>query len=126
MLGLLRKIDFLKSWFGDEVSAAARAKERLRIVLIQDQSSISPDLLEVLREEMIGVVSRYLEIDLPHLEMGIERKEESIALAATIPIVRIRQEGRALLAETATETNSNNNGMGKMERRHRRSRRHYR
>jgi len=99
VIGLLRKFDFIRNLFGSDESAA-RAKERLRIVLIQDQSSISSDLLNKLRHEMIGVVSRYLEIDVPHLEMGIERREGSIALAASIPIVRIRKEGRALIAES--------------------------
>lgn len=106
MIGILRKLDFLRSFFGTDESAA-RAKERLRIVLIQDQSSISSELLNVLRNEMVGVVSRYVEIDLSHLEMGIERRGGAIALAASIPIVRIRREGRVLVpAENGADAES--------------------
>lgn len=150
MTGILKKLDFLRNLFGADPSAA-RAKERLRIVLIQDQSSISSDLLNVLRHEMIGVVSRYLEIDLPNLEMGIQRREGAIALAASIPIVRIRKEGRALVAPNETTdaagalesenranggnedgrpltgtTAARNGGESKSERRQRRGRRHLR
>lgn len=108
MLRILRKLDFLRSLFGMDKSAS-HAKERLRIVLIQDQSNISSELLNVLRNEMVGVVSRYLEIDLPHLEMGIERKDGTIALAANIPIVRIRKEARALVPGAVPEPPASTN-----------------
>lgn len=120
MLGLLKKLDFLRSFLGGDESAN-RAKERLRIVLIQDQASISSELLEVLRHEMIGVVSRYLEIDSTQLEMGLERKNGTIALAANIPIIRIRKEGRALVSEAQADQASRRN-----DKRFRRGRRRFR
>lgn len=90
-------LELLRSFFAKEKDeSAARAKERLRIVLIQDQSSVSPELMERLRTEMVKLVSRYMVIDSKHLEMGIERKNGTIALAASIPIVRIRPEGRVV------------------------------
>lgn len=109
-MDLLKKFSWLKTIFADDESAK-QAKERLRLVLIQDQANISPGLMNVLRNEMIGVVSRYMEIDSAHLEMGLERRNDAMALAASIPIVRIRKEGRlagdggtaedALMRETA-------------------------
>jgi len=122
MLAILKKFDFFRSFFHFD-DAAAKAKERLRIVLIQDQSNVSSELLETLRREMIGVVTRYLDIDLPHLEMGIHRKDGAIALAANIPIVRIRKEGRALIGASEPEKSAET---ANVERRHRRSRKQYR
>jgi len=102
MLGLLRRFDFIRSLFGGDQTpatdaSASRAKERLRNTLIMDQATVSSELMGVIREAMIGAVSRYLEIDVPHLQVGLERRNSAIALAANIPIVRVRKEGRSLM-----------------------------
>lgn len=68
------------------------AKERLRLVLIHDQAKVSPELLETLRGEIIEVISKYMEIDSNSLEMGLQQRNGSVALAANIPIVRLRRE----------------------------------
>lgn len=68
------------------------AKERLRLVLVQDRgTSIPDDVLLNLREELIGVISRYMVIDEAQLDMGFNKSEGEIALVASIPVVRIKQ-----------------------------------
>ncbi len=68
------------------------AKERLRLVLVQDRgNSIPDDVLLSLREELIGVISRYMVIDETQLDMGFNKSEGEIALVASIPVVRIKQ-----------------------------------
>ena len=68
------------------------AKDRLRLVLIHDQAKVSPELLETLRGEIIEVISKYMEIDSKSIEMGLQQRNGSVALAANIPIVRLRRE----------------------------------
>lgn len=68
------------------------AKERLRLVLVQDRgNSIPDDVLLSLREELIGVISRYMVIDEAQLDMAFNKSEGEIALVASIPVVRIKQ-----------------------------------
>lgn len=91
MFDFLSKFEGLWKIFRKNDSSGDIARERLRLVLIHDQASISPQLMETLKEEIIGVATRYLEIDEKKLEVGLEKKNGSIALAANIPIIRIRR-----------------------------------
>ncbi len=68
------------------------AKERLRLVLVQDRGNSIPDeVLLRLREELIDVISRYMVIDESQLDVGFNKSENEIALVASIPVVRIKQ-----------------------------------
>jgi cell division topological specificity factor len=96
MIEILKKFNFWKVFSPDD--SAKKAKTRLRAVLIQDQSSISEGLLGTLRREMVGVISRYLEIDPTKLEFGLERQQGVMALAASIPILRIKPEAKFIPA----------------------------
>lgn len=76
------------------------AKKRLQLVLIHDRTDISPETMENLRRDLIGVISNYLEIDEEKIELDLEKEERSVALVANIPIrtVKRRPERRAELA----------------------------
>lgn len=84
-------LDFLGRFFGREaeVRSGKRAKERLRLVLVHDRSSVAPELLENLKEDLIAVISRYMEIDEEGLEVSLERGNDSIALVANIPVRQV-------------------------------------
>jgi len=79
------------------------AKERLKLVLINDRTGLSPQTLEELRVEITKVISRYLEIDEKTLEIQMTntRSEDGRtmvpALIANIPIRKVkgRQTTRA-------------------------------
>ena len=71
------------------------AMERLRLVLVHDRAMISPALLEVLKGEIIEVISRYLEVDEEGMEVRLSTSDRMAALIASIPIRRIRREGDA-------------------------------
>jgi cell division topological specificity factor len=62
------------------------ARERLRLVLIHDRASVSPNFLNTLKEELIRVIREYMEIDEESLVVDLENEENSIALVANIPI----------------------------------------
>jgi len=81
LLELLNKI-FSK----DTSSSKVIAKERLKLVLIHDRASISPELLESIKEEMINIIKEYLDIDEDSLLVSLENERESVALVANIPI----------------------------------------
>ncbi len=68
------------------------ARKRLALLLISDQTQVSPGLIEMIREDMIGVLSRYAEFDTRQLELRLTqsdlrgKREPAPALAARIPI----------------------------------------
>ncbi|NLB82630.1 MAG: cell division topological specificity factor MinE [Synergistaceae bacterium] len=83
-------IEFLKKFFSRGGSKNA-AKERLQIVLIHDRADISPEMLDNLRRDMIGVITRYMDIDTSKIEMDFDREDRSVAFVANIPVLRIKR-----------------------------------
>lgn len=91
MLEFLSKFEFLNKIFR-RGETRQTAKERLRLVLVHDRASVSPQIMESLKEDLIGLISRYLEIDVSSIEIGLEKKDGSIALAANIPIMGVKRK----------------------------------
>lgn len=85
-------IDFLRSILGKEPPASKNlAKERLRLVLVHDRATVSPHLLENLKEDLIKVISNYMEIDQKALEVQLNKEDDSVALVANIPVVKMKR-----------------------------------
>ncbi|MDA8234542.1 MAG: cell division topological specificity factor MinE [Clostridia bacterium] len=85
-------LDFLNRFFGkDNTTSKNVAKERLRLVLVHDRANVSPQLLESLKEDLIKVISNYMEIDENALEVNLDSSDDSVALVANIPVVRMKR-----------------------------------
>ena len=85
-------MDFLKKLFGGgNEGSGQKAKDRLRIVLIHDRTDISPQLLDNLRDEIVTVLTKYMDIDKQKIEIDLDRDENSTALVANIPVLRIKR-----------------------------------
>jgi cell division topological specificity factor len=86
-------IEFITRVFKKEKmeDSRSKARERLKLVLVSDRASMSPQMMESLREELIQVISRYMTIDISSMEIGLERNEGSVALAANIPILNVKR-----------------------------------
>lgn len=73
------------------------AKDRLKLVLVSDRANCSPDLMEQIKNDIINVLSKYVEIDKEGLDIKIEQTESEgnngvvPALFANIPIVSMKQ-----------------------------------
>ncbi len=67
------------------------AKERLQLVLIHDRTDISPELLDSLRNDLLEVISRYMDVDEKNIEMQLGREDGLVALEASIPILRLKR-----------------------------------
>ncbi|WP_408954910.1 cell division topological specificity factor MinE [Natroniella sp. ANB-PHB2] len=85
-------IDLMKGMFNkEEPQSKDLAKERLRLVLVHDRIGVSPEVIEDMKEELIGVISKYLDIDESGLEMELDRQENSVALVANIPVKQLKK-----------------------------------
>ncbi len=67
------------------------AKERLRLVLVQHRASVSPEFLDIIKEEKIRVISKYMEIDEGNTVIQMHRSEGTAVLEANLAVKAIRR-----------------------------------
>lgn len=66
--------------------SASAAKERLQLVLIHDRTALPPGLMEDLRDELIDVISRHIEVDRDMVRIEITQDGRKQRLLADIPL----------------------------------------
>ena len=82
--------------------SSTMAKERLHLVLMQDRANVSVDFLELMRQEIIEVIKKYIDIDEKAIDVKLTNKTNedgtigAPALYANIPIITIKDEARKL------------------------------
>lgn len=85
-------LDLLARLFGkDSTSSKDIACERLRLVLVHDRTTVSPEFINALKEDLIRVIQKYMDIDLESLLVNIEGEDNSVALVANIPIKGLKR-----------------------------------
>lgn len=78
--------NFIDRVLGREKRSANQAKERLKLVLIHDRTDLSPGALDMMKDELIAVISRYVQIDTSAVKIGIEHNGREQRLIADIPL----------------------------------------
>ena len=91
-------IDLFKFFGKGESKSKDIAKERLKLVLIHDRANISPKFLDMIKDDIIKVISSYMEIEEADLDIRLSRIPQdddtySTALVANIPIRRVKNIG---------------------------------
>jgi cell division topological specificity factor len=89
---------FNRIFGGSREDTRSAARDRLRLVLVSDRATVAPQLMESLRNELIEVISRYMEIDTCSMQMGLERHEGVMALAANIPVRSVHRSSAEMAA----------------------------
>lgn len=83
-------------------NSKSAAKERLHLVLMQDRANVSADFLELMKQEIIDVIKKYIEVDENAIDVRLTNKENddgtngAPALYANIPIINIKNETRKM------------------------------
>lgn len=86
----------------EKEESKSTAKERLHLVLAQDRANISADFLEMMKQEILEVIKKYIDIDEKAIDVRLTNKEGedgsigAPALYANIPIITIKNEARKL------------------------------
>jgi cell division topological specificity factor len=80
-------MQFLRSLLGRRQPTARQiAKERLQLVLVHDRIMISPGLLELMKDELIAVISKYVEIDADSVQVSLSQGPNQGRLTVDIPV----------------------------------------
>ena len=75
------------NWFGfGRKRSAQNAKERLQLVLIHDRTNITAEELTALKDEILQVISRHVDIDSSAVQIAVEQDGRSQRLVADIPL----------------------------------------
>ena len=81
-----------------ELGSKDAAKERLHLVLMQDRANVSADFLELMKQEIIDVIKKYIDVDDSAIDVRLTNQSNddgtngAPALYANIPIVNIKND----------------------------------
>jgi cell division topological specificity factor len=86
--------------FGRSKPSKDVAKDRLKLVLIHDRANVSPQFLEMVKGEIMKVISKYMDVDEDALDIQMTRTKSEDgerfvpALVANIPIRNLKNSGK--------------------------------
>ena len=81
-------MSFLSFLLGEKKKTAAVAKERLQIILAHERSGRgdSPDYLPQLQQELVAVISKYVQINPEDIKVNLERQDNLDVLEVKIEL----------------------------------------
>lgn len=107
LLNFLKKLG--KSDKKETAGSKNKAKERLHLVLMQDRANVSADFLEMMKQEIIDVIKKYIEVEESEIDVRLtnEVKEDGTtgapSLYANIPILNVRNDMKKDIEEEKKE-----------------------
>ena len=94
-----------------ENNSKTAAKERLQLVLMQDRANVSADFLDLMRQEIIEVIKKYITVDEKEIDVRLINKANddgtngAPALVANIPIVSVKNDNKSEIIIKDNEEN---------------------
>lgn len=85
-------LSLFKQTESKEENAKDVACNRLRVVLMQDRTNLTPELLQRMRRELVELLSKYVEMDKDALELNFDQEGDQMALMLSIPVIRAKDE----------------------------------
>lgn len=79
--------DFFKK---NENNSKNAAKDRLKLVLIHDRAMLPPGTIDKMKDDIIAVISKYIDIDNDEINIQITQDSDDsrkITLVANVPII---------------------------------------
>ncbi|HRQ39834.1 MAG TPA: cell division topological specificity factor MinE [Chloroflexota bacterium] len=79
---------------GRDEKSGATAKKRLQMVLIHDRSDVSPGVLAQIKDEIIQVFVKHLDINPEDVVVNVDQDERESRLVAEVPLIAVHANGR--------------------------------
>lgn len=104
-----------------ETKSKDAAKERLHLVLMQDRANISADFLALMKQEIIEVIKKYIDVDENAIDVRLTNKSNddgttgAPVLYANIPIMSVKEEAKEGARKVKAEVVSVQNEEAKNE-----------
>lgn len=93
MLNMIKRfLEMLFPW-NNNANSRNHAKSRLKLIIAHDRASINPDMMQAMREEILDVVARYVEVDREEMEFSLSNDQRMTSLTANLPIRQIKRFG---------------------------------
>ncbi len=88
-------MNFFSRLAGRQPPSKQVAKDRLKLVLIHDRTDISPAVMELLKDEIIAVISKHMDIDRDGVKIKISNESATESrLVADIPLLKTPRRRR--------------------------------
>jgi cell division topological specificity factor len=93
MLNMIKRLlEMLFPW-NNNTNSRSHAKSRLKLIIAHDRASINSDMMEAMREEILEVVARYVEVNRDEVEFSLSNDQRMTSLTANLPIRQIKRMG---------------------------------
>lgn len=98
-----------------QIKSKDAAKERLHLVLMQDRANVSADFLDLMKQEIIEVIKKYIDVDENAIDVRLTNKSSNDGLAgapalyANIPIVSIKEDVKNKMARQKNTSENEEN-----------------
>lgn len=79
-------MELLDRLFGRKPTSSKVAKDRLQLVLVHDRFGLSEEIISQMQEEIIAVLSKYVDIDREEMDISLTQGRGQNKLVANIPI----------------------------------------
>ena len=74
-----------------QTTSKDEAKQRLKFLLIHDQVDLSPAIMDEMKNEILKVIAKYVDIDTKGIDFHLERGDGSIALVSSVPVRKVTE-----------------------------------
>lgn len=85
-------------WFRRRSGTGKIAANRLKMVVLHDRVSVTPQYLDLLKGDMLRTISEYMVVDDENMHIELSRKEDGedmrSVLTINVPILQVKEVGR--------------------------------